>query len=249
MLAIGTTAWQGGSSTILDAALFRRPIFGAMAEINFIESVHRATPRNYLARVVEHDKAACAEKAIRFGFDYWDGDRSCGYGGFRYDGRWRLVAEEIARHYRLPPEARILDVGCGKGFLLYEFTQVLPRAQVAGLDISQYAVENAKPEIQEFLQVGRADRLPFPDQSFDLVLSINTLHNLYNFELWPALAEIERVGRQAKYITVESYRNEREKVNLLYWQLTCRAFHSVNEWKWLFEKAGYTGDYGFIYFE
>jgi protein-L-isoaspartate(D-aspartate) O-methyltransferase len=220
-----------------------------MAEIDFIGPVHRATARNYLERVAVHDKAACAEKALQWGYDYWDGDRSTGYGGFHHDGRWRPVAEAMAKHYRLPADARILDVGCGKGFLLYEFTQVLPEARVSGIDISEYAIENAKPEVRPFLQVGHASRLPFDDGAFDLVVSINTLHNLYNYELWLALREIERVGESARYITVESYRNEREKVNLLYWQLTCRALHSVEEWRWLFEQAGYSGDYGFIFFE
>jgi ubiquinone/menaquinone biosynthesis C-methylase UbiE len=220
-----------------------------MAEIDFIGPVHRATSRNYLERVAEHDKAACAEKALGWGRDYWDGDRSTGYGGFHYDGRWRPVAEAIVAHYQLPGDARILDVGCGKGFLLYEFTQVLPRSLVYGLDISAYAIEHAKPEVRSRLQVGNAASLPFDDSSFDLVVSINTLHNLYNYELWPALREIERVGRRERYITVESYRNEREKVNLLYWQLTCRAFHSVAEWRWLFEQTGYSGDHGFIFFE
>src|SRR5690606_14245034 len=141
------------------------------------------------------------------------------------------------------------DIGCGKGFLLYEFTQILPHCQVCGLDISAYAIENAKPEVRPHLQVGHAAQLPFEDQSFDLVVSVNTLHNLYNYELYAALREMERVGRGARHLTVESYRNEREKVNLLYWQLTCRSFYSVREWKWLLEQVGYTGDYGFIFFE
>jgi ubiquinone/menaquinone biosynthesis C-methylase UbiE len=220
-----------------------------MAEINFLSAVHRATARNYLQRVVEHDKAACAERALSWGYDYWDGDRSTGYGGFHYDGRWRPVAEAIVAHYRLPPDAKILDVGCGKGFLLYDFTQVLPQCSVTGLDISSYAIEHAKPEVRPHLQVGHAAELPFESGAFDLVVSINTLHNLYNYELWPALAEIERVGRKARYVNVESYRNEREKVNLLYWQLTCRAFLATAEWEWLFQQTGYTGDHGFIFFE
>ena len=220
-----------------------------MANIDFITAVHSSTPRNYRTRVVDDDKAACAELALKWGRDYWDGDRSTGYGGFHYDGRWKPVAERIVEHYKLSADARILDVGCGKAFLLYEFTQILPGATVAGIDTSAYALEHSKPEVRSTLQVGTAANLPYENDSFDLVISINTLHNLYNYELWSALAEIERVGRQAKYVTVESYRNEREKVNLIYWQLTCRAFHTPREWEWLFEQAGYTGDYGFIFFE
>jgi ubiquinone/menaquinone biosynthesis C-methylase UbiE len=198
---------------------------------------------------VEHDKAECAEVAVRFGRDYWDGDRKYGYGGYRYDGRWRPVAEGMAEHYSLKPDARILDVGCGKGFLLYEFTQVLPQAQVAGIDISQYGIENAKEEVRPFLRVGNANKLPFENNSFDFVVSVNTLHNLYVYDLWQAVREIERVGRGPKHICIEAYRNEREKVNLMYWQLTCRAFHTPEEWEWIFGQAGYTGDYSYIAFE
>jgi len=220
-----------------------------MAYVDFINRVHKSTKRNYLERVCVHDKAACAEVAIKFDRDYWDGDRMHGYGGFRYDGRWRPIAEDMVRHYNLPADARVLDVGCGKGFLLHEFQNVLPGATVAGLDISEYAIENAKEEVRPFLTPGTADALPFPDRSFDLVYSILTLHNLYLPALWKALQEIERVGRGAKYVVVETYRNEQEKVNLLYWQLTCRAFHTPAEWEWLFERAGYGGDHSFIVFE
>jgi protein-L-isoaspartate(D-aspartate) O-methyltransferase len=220
-----------------------------MAYLNFVEKVHKSTKRDYLQRVVEYDKAECAEVATKFGRDYWDGDRKYGYSGYHYDGRWRPVAEDIVKHYGLEPGASILDVGCGKGFLLYEFTQVLAGAKVAGIDISEYAVENAKEEVKPFLQVGNANSLPFADKSFDLVVSITTLHNLYINDLFQSLKEIERVGRGAKYIVVEGYRNEREKVNLMYWQLTCRAFHTPEEWEWIFEQSGYTGDYGLIFFE
>jgi protein-L-isoaspartate(D-aspartate) O-methyltransferase len=220
-----------------------------MAYIDFINRVHKSTKRDYLGRVNEADKAECAEIAIQWGEEYWDGDRKHGYGGYRYDGRWRAVAEDIVAHYDLQPDARILDVGCGKAHLLYEFTQVLPQAQIAGLDISQYAIDNAKEEARPFLQVGNASSLPFDGNSFDLVISINTLHNLYIYDLWSAVQEIERVGRGAKYICVETYRNEREKVNLMYWQLTCRAFHTPQEWEWVYARCGYTGDHSFITFE
>ena len=220
-----------------------------MAYVDFILKLHRNTKRNYVERVVSHDKAESAEIAIKYGRDYWDGDRSYGYGGYTYDGRWRGVAEDMVRHYGLQPGARILDVGCGKGFLLYEFTQVLPGAQVSGIDISSYAVENAKHEIRDSLTVGNATALPYPDKSFDFVVSVTTLHNLFNYELDAALREIERVSRGAKHVIVESYRNEREKANLLYWQLTCRSFYTPAEWEWFFKRSGYTGDYSYIVFE
>ena len=220
-----------------------------MSNVKFITKVHTSTKRDYLQRVIETDKAVRAEVACQFGKDYWDGDRLSGYGGYKYDGRWRTVADDLVSHYRLEPGARILDVGCGKGFLLYDLTQALPGVEVAGIDISQYAIENAKEEVRPFLRQGNAQNLPFEDNSFDLVISITTLHNLYVYDLWKSLKEIERVGRGAKFIVVEAYRNEREKVNLMYWQLTCRAFHTPQEWEWIFKQTGYTGDYEFIFFE
>lgn len=220
-----------------------------MAYIEFTKRLHTSTKRDYLERVVQHDKAACAVIAKKFGRDYWDGDRQHGYGGYRYDGRWRPVAEAMADHYGISAGDKILDVGCGKGYLLYELTQVVPGVEVTGIDISEYGLENSKEEIREHLKVASATDLPFPDNSFDYVVSLVTLHNLFNFEVWKALEEIERVGKDKKYVVMESYRNEQEKVNLLYWQLTCESFCTPQEWEWLFERTGYTGDHEFIFFE
>jgi len=220
-----------------------------MAYLDFVSAIHKKTKRDYLARVNEFPKAEAAKIAGLWGRDYWDGDRKFGYGGMRYEGRWRAVAEAMVKHYDLKPGDRILDVGCGKAFLLYDFTQARPGIEVRGLDISGYAIENSKEEVRPFLQVGHANQLPFEDRSFDLVISINTLHNLYCYDLEKALKEIQRVGKQHRYVCVESYRNEEEKVNLLYWQLTCKSFYTPTEWEWWFSRCGYEGDWSFIYFE
>ncbi len=220
-----------------------------MATIDFLEKLHKSTTRNYLERVVEHNKAECAEVALHYAKDYWDGDRQFGYGGYNYDGRWCVVAEQMIDHYKLRPGDRVLDIGCGKAFLLFEFTQIIPELQVIGIDISNYALTHAKPEVKQELILADSQCLPFSNSSFDLVYSITTLHNLYNYQLRKALKEIERVARGNKHITIESYRNEHEKINLLYWQLTCRSFYTPKEWEWFFSESGYTGDYGCIYFE
>lgn len=220
-----------------------------MAYIDFITSVHNKTNRDYLKRVNEFPKAEAATLAKKFDFDYWDGDRKTGYGGFRYDGRWRATAEKLATHYQLKAGDKVLDVGCGKAFLLYDLMMAVPGLEVHGLDISQYAIDNAKEEVRPFLKQGTAAKLPYPDKTFDLVISLTTLHNLYCYDLDRALREIERVGKQKKYIVVESYRNEKEKANLLYWQLTCEMFCTPEEWQWWFKHTDYTGDYAFIYFE
>jgi len=220
-----------------------------MKEVNFLEKYQKATKRDYIERVVSHDKAESAEVASQWGYDYWDGDRKYGYGGYSYDGRWLPIAKDIASYYDLKPGDRILDIGCGKAFLLHDFTLAVPDVHVAGIDISEYGIEHAKPEIAEHLRVGLAQDLPWEDNSFDFVYSINTFHNLRAPELQKAVREMERVSKGKAWLCVESYRNEREKMNLLYWQLTCKSFYDTDEWPWLFREWGYTGDYGFITFE
>jgi len=215
----------------------------------FVSLVHKSTKRDYLARVTERDKAEVAELALQWGYDYWDGSRQTGYGGYRYDGRWRKVADAMVAAYGIKPGMRILDVGAGKGFLLHDLAEAVPGVEVHGLDVSSYGIEHAMETVKDKIVEGTAAKLPFPDKHFDLVISINTLHNLYIYDLFSAFKEIERVGSGSKYICVEAYRNEREKVNLMYWQLTCRAFHTPEEWEWIFRLTGYAGDHEFITFE
>jgi ubiquinone/menaquinone biosynthesis C-methylase UbiE len=216
--------------------------------LNIVNPLHRRTKRDYLARMVDNKLEAVAV-AKKYGAEYWDGDRRYGYGGYNYDGRWKAVAEQLIKTYGLKPDAKILDVGCGKAFLLYELKQLLPDAEIAGFDISEYGIANAKEEIRGRLFVHKAqDPYPFGDKHFDLVISLGCCHNLRLFELKTALAEIERVGKN-KYFMVESYRNERELFNLECWALTCESFFDMGEWIWLFGHFGYTGDYEFIYFE
>lgn len=220
-----------------------------MALVNFMEELHTSTKRDYTERVCKHDKSVLVEKAMQYGKDYWDGDRTTGYGGYRYmPGRWKAVAERLIHHYGLGPAMRVLDVGCGKAFQLYELSLLLPQVELAGIDSSHYAIDHAKEEMKPFIRLGDATKLPFPDKHFDLVISLGTLHNLTNFALFDALKEIERVGRGGKYLMQESYRTEREKTNMLNWQLTQRTFFRVDEWEWFFKLAGYTGDYEFIVF-
>lgn len=220
-----------------------------MAYRDFVSLIHKSTKRDYLARVTQRDKAEVAELAIQFGYDYWDGSRETGYGGYKYDGRWRKVADAMRDTYGLKPGMRVLDVGAGKGFLMHDLMESVPGLIVEGIDISAYAQEHAMEDVRPNFKVGNANALPWPDKHFDLVVSITTLHNLYINDLFAALGEMERVGKGGKYLCVEGYRNEREKVNLMYWQLTCRAFHTPDEWAFVFRETGYTGDHEFIFFE
>src|SRR5262245_55925151 len=217
--------------------------------LNIVTPLHKMTKRDYLARMTD-DKVACMLKAKEYEFDYWDGDRRFGYGGYRYiDGRWKPVAQALIDIYGLKDGARVLDVGCGKAHLLFEMKRLLPGLEVSGFDISQHALVDAKEEVRPHLLRHRAqDPFPFGDQQFDLVISLATLHNLRLFDLHTALKEIERVGRN-KYVMVEAYRNEREQFNLECWALTAESLLHTSEWIWLYDQFGYTGDYEFIYFE
>jgi len=219
---------------------------GRLLEV--VTPLHTRTARDYVGRMMD-DKVHYMTVAKGYGREYWDGDRRYGYGGYRYDGRWATVAQALIREYHLREDASILDVGCGKAFLLYELSQMLPNAQIRGLDVSSYAIENAKLEIRDRLFVHRAeDPYPFADKQFDLTISLTTLHNLPIERLAAALQEIDRVSRN-QYVVVESFRNERELFNLQCWALTCESFYQPESWKWMFDRFGYQGDYEFIYFE
>jgi ubiquinone/menaquinone biosynthesis C-methylase UbiE len=215
---------------------------------NYVTSLHQSTERDYLSRMIDH-KVDCMNIAKQYEGDYWDGDRRYGYGGYTYmPDRWKSVAEALIQNYNLTNGSKILDVGCGKGFLLYEMKLINPELDIKGIDISDYGLKNAKDEIKPFLSKHNAkDTLPFKDNEFDLVISLGTLHNFRIFDLEKSIMEIERVGKQG-YIMLESYRNNQELFNLQCWALTAESFFDKEEWIWLYNHFNYTGDYEFIYF-
>lgn len=217
--------------------------------LNIVTDLHLKTKRNYLERM-NNQKVVCMEIAKKYDFNYWDGDRKYGYGGYKYmPGRWAGPAKEIIETYGLRNGSRVLDIGCGKGYLLHELLQLEPGLLVEGLDISKHALLEATELIRPKLAMHDVrNKLPYDDKQFDLVISLGALHNLNISGLKTALSEIERVGNE-KYVMVESYRNEMELFNLQCWALTCESFFSNDDWRWLFDEFGYTGDYEFIYFE
>lgn len=218
--------------------------------VELVTPYHKRTSRDYLARMMD-DKASCMEVSREYGREYWDGDRRFGYGGYRYDGRWKPLAEQIIARYGLTNQSSVLDVGCGKAHVLHELRQLLPDLQVYGFDPSSYGLADAPASVQMFLRLADAGNpltWDYGDQSFDLVLAMGSLHNLKNWERDVALRQIARVGKQA-YVWVESYRTALEQFNLQCWALTCWAFLTDEEWRWEFQQCGYQGDFEFIYFE
>lgn len=182
--------------------------------------------------------------ARQFGAEFFDGNRSQGYGGFSYMPRfWQPVIPTMQAHFGLSASSTVLDVGCAKGFMIHDMAELIPGITVKGLDISEYAVANAIEDMQPFVQVGNARELPFEDNTFDVVISINTIHNLVREECGQALREIERVSKGKSYITVDAYHTEDERERMFAWNLTAQTIMHVDEWKAFFAEVGYTGDY------
>ena len=211
-----------------------------MAEINLLARYPKAK-RNIKARMVHKEENR--RIALQFGCEYFDGTREHGYGGYRYDGRWVPIAEDIVRHFGLKPGQRVLDVGCGKGFLVKDLMKVCRGLEAFGIDISEYAIMNCEPEVVGRLQVGNAMHLPFPDRSFDAVLAINTVHNLDRAGCIQALKEIERLARGRAYIQVDAFRSPEERKVFEDWMLTAQTYGMPKDWEQILKEAGYSGDY------
>jgi len=206
--------------------------------VNYPKSKRDLTKR--LEEKTPEDRAL----ARKFGKEFFDGDRSHGYGGFSYNSRfWEPVISTFKKYYNLDANSKILDVGCAKGFMLYDFQKAIPGISVEGIDISEYAIENAKEEVKKSLKVADARQLPFEDNTFDLVISITTLHNFTEEDMKIALKEIMRVTRKDAFITLDAYRDDDEKKRMEAWNLTALTMMHTNEWKDFFEEVGYKGDY------
>jgi SAM-dependent methyltransferase len=218
------------------------PVVGseALREVNLLDRYPRTR-----RPIAEREAAVVRQREVarRFGFEYFDGDRTQGYGGYRYDGRWVPVAERFCDFYGLKSGQWVLDIGCAKGFLLHDLLRAVAGLRVAGLDISRYAIEHAMETVKPFLVVGSADALPFADRSFDLVISINTVHNLDLPACQRAIREMERVSRGGKYLQVDSWLTEEQRRNFERWRLTALTYFSPDGWRQVLADVGYTGEY------
>ena len=211
-------------------------------EIDLLENYPR-TKRNVEERG-ETKTEDVRRIARQFGKEFFDGDRQYGYGGFKYFSRfWQPVIPTLQKHFGLTGRSSLLDVGCAKGFMLHDLVELIPDITVSGVDVSDYAIEHAMDDIKSKVQVADAKNLPFADNSFDVVIAINTIHNLERADCAKALCEIQRVSRKGSFITVDAYRNDDEKQRMFAWNLTAKTIMSVDEWVAFFEEVGYTGDY------
>jgi ubiquinone/menaquinone biosynthesis C-methylase UbiE len=212
-----------------------------MAEVNLLARLPQ-TKRNIQKRKEAQTPQNIAA-AREYGKQYFDGPREVGYGGYRYDGRWIPIAEDIIRHFRLKPGDRVLDVGCAKGFLVKDLMKVCPGLEAFGLDISEYALTHCEPDVVGRLYQGSADHLPFPDRSFSAVISINTIHNFDRADAVRAVREVERLAPGRGFIQVDAYRTPEQRELFMSWVLTAK-FHDYPEgWLKVFAEAGYSGDY------
>ena len=215
-----------------------------MREIDLLDRYPKVQrPIDERSQASEEDR----KLARQFGKEYFDGTRQQGYGGYYYDGRWKAVVERFRDYYGLTNKSRVLDVGCAKGFMLHDFQEVLPGVTVAGVDISEYVLTHAMESVKPLLVRGNAKQLPFPDKSFDLVVSIATVHNLEGEDLRNSLRELERVSRKHKFIKVAGYRTEEEKIRFKKWNIVAKSYFPCDEWIRLFKEVGYTGDYTWFF--
>ena len=212
-----------------------------MPEVNLLAKLPRGK-RNVAAR--QHAKTDEHIRISReYGELYFDGPREYGYGGYRYDGRWIPVAEDMVKHFGLKPGDRVLDVGCAKGFLVKDLIKACPGLEAFGIDVSRYALMKCESEVVGRLHLGTGSDLPFPDGSFAAAISLNTVHNFDRAEAIVALKELQRVSNGRAFVQVDSYRSPEQKAIFEDWVLTAK-FHDYPEgWVKLFNEAGYTGDY------
>lgn len=200
------------------------------------------------------ERRALAEKILRgskvspsyldFGYDYFDNpEHGVGYGGYRYDGRYAEVAKRMVDHYGLKPGDRVLEIGCAKGFLLVEFLKL--GMEVAGIDASDYAVENAHPEVRPFIRNAPAVSTPYPDGHFQLVIGKEVLPHVPRAELEQTVQECMRVSNDSLFFEIQCGTSPRELQYMQAWDRTHQVCETPAWWNEMFARVNYPGDVHF----
>ena len=196
--------------------------------------------------ITEQDRAI----ARKFDVEYFDGDRLTGYGGYNYSPRfWTDTVAHIKDFYHLDDNSKILDIGCAKGYMMHDLSLLIPGAEIKGVDVSNYAKENAIESMQDNIVVANANNLPFTDDYFDLVIAINTLHNLPLIDCKQAFREINRVTKNNSFVMNDAWRDAKGKQSMLKWNLTALTYMSCDDWVELFKEVDYKGDYYWFFAE
>ena len=212
-----------------------------MKEFNLLE-VSASVKRDLSLRsdITFEDRLRSSE----FGYDYFDGDRKLGYGGYKYDGRWVKVAQRAVKHFDLKPGDKVLDVGCAKGFFVNDLVNSCG-IDAYGVDISTYALMNSIPNVSGRLHYQNMTNLLFSDSTFDAVFCINTLHNLDKVGAFSAIQEFNRVVKNSQriFIQVDSYRNLEDLKVFEDWVLTAKLYLSPENWLKFFRAAKFEGSY------
>ena len=179
------------------------------------------------------------------GREFYDGKRDNGYGGFKYDGRWEKIASRIFKHYKLKENAKILQVGSDKGYLLHDFKVISPECSVAGVEVSDYAIKSTLNTVKRYIKKSNFTKLPFKDNAFDFVIAIGPIYSLNLPDAIKCLKEIKRVGKGKSFITLGSYSNEKDFKLFRYWTLLGSTILDKQEWVKVLKHCKYQGDYKF----
>ena len=185
----------------------------------------------------------------KFGKEYFDSKREYGYGGYYYNKKFfRRIAKAFISHYKLNNNSKILDVGCAKGFLMYDIKYFLPKAEVRGIDISKYCKQKSIKSVKKYIKVASCDKIPFKENYFDFVVSISTIHNLAEKKIPKAFKELLRVGKKKFFVRLKAHENFKEKKFIDDWNIVAKSNLSKKQWLKLFKRVKYKGDYDFSKF-
>jgi len=217
-------------------------------KVNFWKYYPKSNRKNISnLRVKVSDKLR--KKLQKFPKEYFDGKRSHGYGGYYYNPKFfKKIVKAMIKYYKLNNKSKILDIGCAKGFMMYEFKKALPGCEIKGIDISTYCKKKAVKKIKKFIKIGTCEKLPYPDKYFDFVVSISSIHNVKKTGIIESLKEIVRVSKRNSFIRVKAYKNLKEKKFIDEWNVVAKSNLSISEWKNLFKQTKYEGDFDFSNF-